>query len=182
MADQKPTPVAETQAYQRSASGTVTVACKIGVPWIDFQACEEVKVMENTQTGAREITQYAKTGRVIRIRGTSYPRGQIPEGFPERPEIVDGYALTRNINKETWDLIAEQQRKAPYFMSRMIYAFVQPEDGKAIASEHRKDRSGLEPVQRGRDANGNEAILDDRLPRSMNSGVTSVQPGTRATV
>ena len=170
MADNKPSATEE-----RSTAKYVTVACKIGVPWIDFEVFRKIMVMENTQTGAREVPQYIRTGKVARVRGTAYPRGEPPEGFPERPQMVLGYALTPNILKETWDAIVEQREKDPIFVNEMVYAFDRMEDIKSRAKDHIDRLSGLEPIQRTKDE-----ITDKRIPKSLNSGISAVQPAPRS--
>ena len=154
---------------------TVTVACKIGLPWIDFEVCEEKTIMENTQTGAREVKQYFRTGKVVRIRGTAYPRGEPPEGFPEKPRMLLGYALTPGVDRATWETIAKQHERAAYFTSGMIRAFASEADIKSYAGDYVKELSGLEPVQRTKDD-----ITDARIPRSVNGAVSTVAPA-RAT-
>ena len=151
---------------------TVTVACKIGLPWIDFEVCEPRTVMENTQTGAREVKQYFRTGKIVRVRGTAYPRGEAPEGYPEKPQLVVGYALTRNVPREVWETIAEQHSKAPYFTSGMIRAFASEADVRSYAKDYEAELSGLEPVQRSKDE-----LTDARIPRSVNGAVSAVAPG-----
>jgi hypothetical protein len=170
MAENK-APVSE----DKSSSKYVTVACKIGVPWIDFEVCEKVTMKENTQTGTRDIIQWVRTGTVARVRGTAYPRGEPPEGFPDKPQFVLGYALTPNVLRETWEAIVGQRTKDPLFTSGMVYAFERIEDIKSKARDYEKQLSGLEPIQRTKDE-----ITDKRLPKSLNAGVSTVQPGTRA--
>ena len=156
---------------EANTSKTVTVACKIGLPWVDFEVCEPRDVSENTQTGARTVKQWFRTGKIVRVRGTAYPRGEAPEGFPEKPQMVLGYALTHNVPRDIWEQIAEQHKKAAYFVSGMVRAFNSEADVKAHAREMEKEISGLEPVQRTKDA-----ITDARIPRSVNASVTTVAP------
>lgn len=152
----------------------VIVACKIAVPWIDLQCCEERIVSENTQTGPREIKQYAKTGPIVRIRGAAYPRGEAPEGFPDKPEMIAGYALTRGVDKDFWDKWVKQHAKAPYVISGMIMAWSKEDNLKDAVKERKGELSGLEPIARNK-----TDITDARLPRSINPQVTAPQPGTR---
>lgn len=159
----------------KSTSTHVTVACKIGVPWIDFEVCEPREIDENTQTGPRKITQWFRSGKVVRIRGTAYPRGEPPEGFPEKPKMILGFALTENVRRDIWEKIEEQHKKAPYFVSGMIYSFERIEDIKSMAKDFERQLSGLEPIQRDKND-----IIDTRMPRSISGGVSSVAPGTRA--
>lgn len=160
---------------EKTGATTVAVACKLGVAWFDLQLCEERQVQENTQTGPRMIKQFVKTGRIVRIRGTAYPRGEAPEGFPAKPEMVLGYAITRNVPKDFWDKWAEQHSKAPYVLSHMIMAFTSIDDVKAAADDHKGEISGLEPVQRDK-----SGITDPRLPRSTNKSVSDLAPADRA--
>ena len=162
-------------ADDKSTSATVTVACKIGLPWIDFEVCEPKTVRENTQTGSREVEQWFRTGKVVRVRGTAYPRGEAPEGFPEKPRMLLGYALTPNVRRDVWEQIAKQHAKAPYFMSGMVRAFASDADIKAYASDFEKNLSGLEPVQRTKDA-----IFDERIPRSVNGQISTIAPAPRS--
>lgn len=157
-----------------TAGAKVTIACKVGLAWIDLQLSKGEEVYENTQSGPRKITQFSKTGPVVRIRGTAYPRGEAPEGYPEKPEMVAGYALTRNVDKAWWDQWIKQHAKAPYVVSGMIMAYEKAEDLKAAATEHKGDLSGLEPVARNKDG-----ITDQRLPRSTNKSVSDLEPSIR---
>ena len=86
---------ARGEIAQPSVAGAkVVVACKIGVPYIDLQICEMVSVREQSLTGEREIIQARRTGSVVRIRGTAYPRGAMPSEFPAPPVIVGGAGLS----------------------------------------------------------------------------------------
>ena len=156
----------EQKVEARAASGHVTVACKLGIAWLDLQISEEREVMENTQTGPRPVKQYAPVGPIVRIRGTAYPRGEVPEGFPERPRIVAGYALTPNVPREFWDRWVKQHAKAPYVVSGMVCAFESLDDVKAKGREMEGIMSGLEPLVRGKE-DGQDIIVDPRVPRGI---------------
>jgi hypothetical protein len=161
-------------AERKAPSGFVTVACKIGVPWIDFQVCTSEIVKENTQTGPRDVIEWQKTGRVIRIRGTAYPRGEAPEGFPDKPTMIAGCALTHNVPRAEWEEIAKQHAKAPYFENNLIFAYERIEDVQAKAKEHASELSGLEPLQRAKAVEGGEVIdviRDPRMPKAPLRGV-----------
>lgn len=158
----------QTKVETRAPSGFVTVACKLGVAWIDLQLSEERAVWENTQSGPREVKQYAATGPIHRIRGTAYPRGEAPDDFPEKPRMVLGYALTPNIPREFWDRWVKQHAKAPYVMSGMIYAFESTQDITAKAREMEGVASGMEPLERGKE-NGVDVVVDKRVPRGISA-------------
>jgi len=150
----------------QSAGGKVTVACKLGIGWFDLQIYQPKKVQENTQTGPREITQFFPVPGVVRIRGTAYPRGTPPEGFPARPEMVGGYALTRGVDEHFWDTWVEQQKKSPYVLNKMIFAYERESDVKGLALDHKDAMSGLEPLNPKK---------DPRAPKSTNKSVTDVE-------
>ncbi len=149
-----------------TAGSKVTVACKIGVPWFALQLCEKREVMENTQTGPRKVTEYARTGNIVHIRGTSYPRGTPPVGFPEKPQIINGYALTKNVDKDFWDKWYEQNKKAPYVVSGMIMAHETIDAVRGSTSDHNGHMSGLEPMRPDN---------DPRVPRPTNSAITGIE-------
>lgn len=150
---------------QRSGA-TVTVACKLGVAYYDIQHCRPEQVYENTQTGPREITQHKRVGLVVRLRGTAYPRGTPPEGFPEKPTIVGGAALNRGIDKDWFDAWLEQNKRNPLVMSRMIFAHENEDHVRGEAKDLSSFLSGLEPVNPKKDV---------RMPKSTNAAVSEVE-------
>lgn len=153
----------------------IMVGCKIALGYIDFEICEPTEVMQQTQTGPRPVTEWHRTGQKVRVRGTAYPRGQEPEGFQERPAMVLGYAITQNVRRDWWEQIAKQQARAEYFKSGMLIWGERIEELRAMAKEHEKELSGLEPVQISKDE-----IVDKRLPGSGNNAITKIAPAPRA--
>ena len=148
----------------------VTIACKIAVPWFSLQLCEEREVAENTQTGPRTIKQWFRTGDVVRVRGTAYPAGTAPEGYPAKPPMSGGYALTHGVDKDFWEAWVRQHAKAPYVLSGMIMAYEKPDSIAGATRERAGELSGLEPL----DPKG-----DQRVPRSTNVSVSSIAPDDR---
>ena len=181
MASENETVKPKALAVEPKSSPFVTVACKIGVAWLDLQICEERDIFENTQTGPRQIKQWVKTGQIVRIRGTAYPRGQAPDGFPDKPEMAEGYALTPNVPREFWEQWVSQNKRAPYVLSGMLFAHGAVNDVKVHATDHRTDLSGIEPIKREK-IEGVDTIVDGRMARSTNQHVTGVQAGSRTAV
>jgi hypothetical protein len=165
------TELAQSRVENARTTQTVTVLCKIALPWIDLQCCEMREVQENTQTGPRAIQQGFRVGDVVRIRGTAYPRGEAPEGYPEKPEIMFGYAVTRGVSRKFWEEWKEQHKKAPYILNNMIIAFGTDMDCQAAAKENTGRVSGLEPIQRNK-----TGITDTRMPKSSNPAIEELQP------
>lgn len=153
----------------------VTVACKIAIPYLDLQLCERKVVVENSQTGPRDVVRWDRTGKIVRIRGTAYPRGTPPEGFPEKPTLVAGFALTPDVDKEFWDEWLKQNAKAAYVTSGMLMAYEKLDTVKGVASDFRSEVSGLEPMRPDR---------DPRMPRPTQTGVSKLETeeGRRAKI
>jgi hypothetical protein len=145
---------------------TVTIACKLGIAYLDIQLCRQEEVWENTQTGPRQIKVFPKTGSVVRLRGTAYPRGTPPEGFPAPPLIVGGAAMNSGISKEWWDVWAKQNRLNPLVMNGFIFAHQNESHVRGKALEEAAIKSGLEPINpKG----------DDRMPKSTNAAVSQIE-------
>lgn len=148
-----------------SAGAKVTVACKIGVGWFQLQLCRLDTVDEQTQTGVRQVKKWTRTGQIVRVRGTAYPRGTPPEGFPERPQMIHGAALTPGIDKDFWDQWVEQNRLNPVVVNGLIFAHEAPADIAAQAAELKDVTSGLDPINpKG----------DKRMPKSSRPDVSNV--------
>jgi len=152
------------------ARETVIVACKVGVAYIDLRLFQPQQVWEQTQTGPRQVTEYRATGKLVRIRGTQYPRGTVPDGFPDRPEIVNGAALTRNVDKAFWKAYLEQNQHNPLVTNGLIFAHDDIASIRSQARELEGQLSGLEPI----DTKG-----DARVPKPVNAALTPIQPADR---
>jgi hypothetical protein len=133
-------------AKPAAAGAKVIVACKIGVPYIDLQLCEMVEVYEETQTGPRRKMQARRTGNVVRIRGTAYPRGSKPSNFPEPPVMADGAALNFGIDKAWFDTWLEQNRRSGFVTNNLIFAHEKEDMVRGQAREQASVLSGLEPI------------------------------------
>lgn len=148
------------------AGGKVIVACKLGIAYIDLQLTEIRDKWENTQTGPRKIKEGVRVGPVVRIRGTAYPRGTPPVGFPEKPTIVDGAALNFDVDEDFWNAWVKQHELDPLVINRMIFAHAQKEFVVGQAKELKGVTSGLDPVN---------PKSDPRITKSTRSDVTNVE-------
>lgn len=148
-----------------TAGAKVTVACKVPVAWLDLQLYEPRTEMENTQTGPRERKVFRATGNIVRIRGTSYPRGTPPLGFPDKPQIVNGFALTQGVEKDFWDKWLVQNAKSPMVISGALAAFESLDALKGKTRDRSADMTGLEPVS---------PYEDNRMPKPSLRGVGPV--------
>lgn len=133
------------------AGAKVIVACKIGVPYIDLQLCEMVEVSEETQTGPRKRMQGRRSGNVVRIRGTAYPRGAMPSEFPAPPIMADGAALNYGIDKAWFDEWLDQNKRSSFVTNNLIFAHESEDRVRGQAREQAAILSGLEPINPKKD-------------------------------
>jgi hypothetical protein len=153
-----------------SRSGnTVTVGCKLGVAYFDIQLCQIVEKTEQSLQGARTVKEAIRVGKVVRLRGTAYPRGTAPDGFPDRPLIVAGAAMNAGVDKEFFDEWMKQNRLNPLVMNNMIFAHESADHVAGFAREHAAERSGLEPLD------PKSMGKDPRVPRSTRPEVGNVE-------
>jgi hypothetical protein len=153
-------------AKPQSAGAKVVVACKLGVAYFSIQLCKMIDVEEQTQTGLRTIKKAERIGEVVRLRGTAYPRGVVPDGFPEKPAMANGAALNYGIDKDWFDEWLRQNHKNPIVMNKMVFAHEDEQDVRAEAKELSKFLSGLEPVN---------PKNDPRISRSTRAEVSNIE-------
>ena len=145
---------------------TVIVACKLGVAYFDIQMQREIEVSENTQTGPRTIKRFERFGKVVRLRGTAYPRGPVPDGFPEKPVMVGGAALNFGVDREFWEAWVRQNKLNPLVLNRMIFAHGSEDHVRGEARELAGQLSGLDPINPKGDV---------RMPRSTRSDLSNIE-------
>lgn len=157
-----------------SAGAKCFVGFKVGIPWLEIQLSELVDKDEQTQTGVRRIKEAVRIGPVVRIRGTAYPRGTPPEGFPEKPMIVSGCAITPNVDRDFMRRWLELNRESAMVINQMIFMADTEQDAIAKARELAGELSGFDPIlpplKDGK-------MRDPRMPRPANKAVGDLEPG-----
>jgi hypothetical protein len=148
-------------AKPQSSGAKVTVACKLGVAHYDIQHTRMDQKFEQNLQGGRMVTEGSRDGEVVRLRGTSYPRGTPPKGFPPPPEMMNGAALTRGVDKDWFDEWLRQHRRDPIVINKMIFAAETDDALRGESAELSKFLSGLDPVNPGDDS---------RIPKSTRIG------------
>lgn len=160
-------------AVHGGRGGTVIVCSKLPMS-IDLQLCE----MRNETRRVRETVWQeevaAKVGPVVRVNGTSYPRGEPPAGFRGRPQMAGGFAMTFGVDAEWWARWLEMNRQAPFIASGMVWAVPNRQDAQAKARELASLRSGLDPIALSSDRT---QIEDDRMPKPIKGLELSGEPG-----
>ena len=151
----------------------VTVASKIPQS-IEVQLCAPKTARVTGQFGSVEETVHVKHGQTYIIRGTSYPSGQAPKGFPRRAEMIEdqggGYALTHKIPADFWDEWLRQNADTEMVKNHLLIAHADVDDLASDAADFAKVDSGLGPLN----PDG-----DRRNPKPANSGVAPLQPDDR---
>lgn len=156
----------------QSAGAKVTVACKLGVAWFDLQLSVIREVEEQGLGTSRTVRQGQRVGSVVRLRGTAYPRGNPPEGFPPPPLIVAGAAMNPGVDKDFWDQWVEQNKLNPLVMNRLIFAHESESWVQGKAREEAENLSGLEPLNpKG----------DPRNVKPTRADLSDIQPDDRRT-
>ncbi len=161
-------------ATPQSAGAKVTVACKLGVPYYDTQLCKIEDKFEQNLQGGRMIKEASRFGEVVRLRGTAYPRGTPPKGFPAPPELLNGAALTRGVDKDWFDEWLRQHARDPIVINKMIFAAETDDALRGQSAELSKFLSGLDPI------NPEGDVRIQRYAASSRPGeVEEVKPGQR---
>jgi hypothetical protein len=157
-----------------ATSRTVVVANKIPTG-IQLQLQEKVKRHVDTKAGLEVVEFWVKRGKTYHCHGPAYP-ALPPDGYPEKPIIVGGYAMSQGIPTEFWNEWLKQNQQADYVKGDMVRAFDSLESATAWARENAKRLSGLEPMSREVDKTGR--LIDPRVPRPINMGITKLGPDT----
>lgn len=161
------------------AGGKVTIACKLPLPWIDLQISRLVDKDIPGLNGTVTRKEAVQTGRFIRIRGTAYPRaGGIPDGFPGKPIMMAGFALTPNVSEDDWNEFLENGgAMMDMVRNSLVFAYESLGEVKAACVDNRDRLTGLEPLDPRSDTNGRS--LDPRAPRKTLLGVNDVGEANR---
>jgi hypothetical protein len=167
-ADPSSVPIANsTVAKPKSGGAKVIVACKLAVTSYAIQLCKIEDKFEQNLQGGRMVKEATRIGEVVILRGTSYPRGTPPIGFPERPLMVGGAALNFGIDKEWFDEWLRQHHLDPIVKNKLIFAHENQDMVVGEARELASFQSGLEPIDPS-------SKNDRRIPRSTRDEVDNV--------
>ena len=150
-----------------SRGRTVVVACKLGVASFSIQHSKLVDKFEQNMQGGRSVREAERVGQVVVLRGTAYPRGTPPEGFPPPPIIVDGAALNFGIDAAWFEEWLRQNERNPIVMNKMVFAHEKEDVVRGMAKDLGGLTSGLEPINPKK---------DPRITKSTRGEVSDIQP------
>src|ERR1700681_1935653 len=144
-APHKPAAAQPTRSY---AGGKVTVCSKLPFA-LELQLSEPTKVKMRYKQESWDEQVFAKTGPIVVIQGNNYPIGAPPEGavWPDRPQIVGGYALTFGVDADFFEAWLEQNKTPDMVRNKMVFAQEKVEDAKAEAIENKSRDSGFGPLK-----------------------------------
>ena len=174
----RPSPEAETTIQAANLKPTksakhVTVASKLPMN-ITLQLCAKQVRRIPGQNGVYEETVYVPQGRGFIIRGTAYPSGKVPKGFPKQPGMIEdangGYAMTPGVDADFMAEWMRQNAETDMVRNGLIKVQADLDDLAADAREHESVNSGLGPLV---------PDTDHRNPKPLNLGVSDVTMSVR---
>lgn len=127
---------------------------------LELQLCKAQKATTVGRHGSTEETIYTKFGVVYVIRGTAYPAGTPPDGFPEKPRMANGYAMTNGIPEDFWRAWVEQNAETDMVRNQLLIAERDPTSLRDVSADLKDVKSGLDPL----DPKG-----DKRSPKPLNA-------------
>lgn len=133
-----------SQSRSGHAGAKVTVACKLPHGLV-LRIFEMVERYEPVMGGGSRLVKVAQaTGESVVIHGNAVPFGIIPNY-----EIIAGFALTHNIDRDFWENWARVNAELPAVKKGLIFAYEDVNDARARAKEMAAAKSGLEPIDPG---------------------------------
>jgi hypothetical protein len=162
-----PTPPPKAKAPPASKGRAYVIVCSKLPHDLELQ-CQELREREVPgRYGTQTEKAYQVAGDVHYIRGTSYPSGgQIPAGYPDKPQMADGYALTYKIPADFWARWSEQNKDTLLIKNRIIFARDDVDSVYDNAADNRDVNSGLGPLVEN----------DRRNPKPISGFVAKIQP------
>ena len=161
----------QSQAQPRSYAGQkVTVGCKLPHGLV-LHIDQMVEVQQLTSgNGYRTVQESQQVGETITLNGNAVPFGVLPEY-----QIIAGYALTHNVDKDFWEAWLEQNKNSMIVRNKLVYGYDQADAAVSHAREMKETRSGLEPLNvefRTETVDGRQRTrpIDPRYPSGIKTG------------
>jgi hypothetical protein len=164
----------DTTTQTPKSAKTLTVACKLPngvVLHLDDMVDEVEPVSFKTVKIARRRPE------TVTVHGCA-----VPVGTPlPAHQIHAGYALTPGVDADFWAEWLKQNKDTTMVKNNLIFAMPTREAIEAKTTEHKAQRSNLEPLDPTFKVGVNGAIIpnDPRYPRSMNPNLSAVHQAER---
>jgi hypothetical protein len=119
--------------------GTVTVACKLphGLKLRLFNMVDSQEPILGG--GYRTVKVAREMPKSVTLKGWSHAQNMAPDA-----QIIGGYALTPNVDKDFWDAWLAQNQELDAVRNNLIFAHDKSVNAEAESKEKRDVRSGLE--------------------------------------
>jgi hypothetical protein len=161
-------PVATT--INPKSGAKVVVCCKLP-NGMELTLDKKIQQQEATLNGFRTIDIWVKDDDKpkVRVHGNRARFGESPSW-----EIVAGYGMTPNVDKDFWDAWFEQNKGQDYVKNNIIFALPDLASAKDRAKQFRPQLSGFEPlnpatkITRLPDGSEGTTHVDPRWPRRLN--------------
>lgn len=139
---------AEGKVERGQAGAKVTVASKLPMAIILQNYRPETREFKHQGSVWNETVHVNDGGPFAVIAGTAYPNGPAPDGMelPERPQMIAGYAITNNIDKDKWDRWLEANKSTPMVKNKLVFAYPTIDGVRGVAKENRDVTSGLQAL------------------------------------
>ena len=150
----------------------VTVACKLP-HGMRLRLFKMVDSMENVAGNTMRTVQRAQqVGPDVVIKGVAVE-------FGKEKVLTAGFMLTPGIDKEFFDEWLRQNSEHDAVKNHLIFAASTRDAVESQASEHRKQKSGQEPLDMAMIKKGERLVgADERLPRSNNPNLSPIAADT----
>ena len=174
----KPTAAAAPTAGEAAAAPVkksgekVTVACKLP-HGMRLRLFKMVDAMENVAGNTMRTVQRAQQiGPDVVIKGVAVE-------FGKEKTLSSGFALTPGIDKEFFDEWLRQNQHHDAVKNHLIFAASTRDAVEGEAGDHKKQKSGLEPLDMSMVKKGERLVAaDERLPRSNNPNLSPIAADT----
>lgn len=155
-------------------SETVSVVCKVP-NGLDLRVFDWEEKTEAIMGGGYRVFKIAKLkGAPVHVNGPAIPYGKIP-----RTPIIGGYRVTHGIDKDFFDEWMRQNAEHEIVINHLIYAG-DMDEVESFAKEHRKDKSGLQPLDVSIiTMKGQKKLADPRIEEATNMNVSPIVEGAR---
>ncbi len=165
-------PIASGETLKPQTAGAkVIVGCKLDITSYAIQHTKMDEKFEQNMQGGRTVTEGTRQGRVVVLRGTAYPRGTPPKGFPAAPIIVNGAALNFNVDRDWMEEWLKQNKLNPVVMNNLVFIASDIDRAQGISKDLAEVSSMLGPVVPG---------ADNRVTRSTRKDeVSDIEAGQR---
>lgn len=162
----------EPAAQAKKSGEKVTVACKLphGMRLRLFRMVDGVEnVAGNTM---RTVQRAQQIGPDVVIKGVAVE-------FGKDKVLTAGFALTSGVDKEFFDEWLKQNQHHDAVKNHLIFAASTRDAVEGEAGEHKKQKTGLEPLDMSFTKKGERLVaVDERLPRSNNPNLSPIAADT----